>query len=347
MGTRVLDQSVTAHASDSTNPHATDLANLGAGTIAEFNAHVSDGDFDDDGDARTPSSHAASHVAGDVIQSATSAQAGLATAAQVTAQEAATAALVAVNAGDVREAMASSTALGGDERHVAVNTNGGIVTVTLPAIAALTVDRVVIWDEGADGTGNAGTNGIVIATNGAEKINGSGDDLHIHSDNGFAVLELNADKDEWAITGAQGLMNSIRWPVLLFARTTVTPAQIRALSGSPITLVGSPVAGHILVPIRVVFYLDWGSAQHGVAGKGDLVVEYASGVDLLTQQGNGFIDSAGDAIRLCGIGSAAIQDLAVVDNEAIQLTNDAADFDGAGDSPLIVDVFYYLQESPL
>lgn len=49
------------HVADTTNPHATDLGNLGTGTLAELNAVVTDATLDDASAARTPLSHAASH----------------------------------------------------------------------------------------------------------------------------------------------------------------------------------------------------------------------------------------------------------------------------------------------
>lgn len=51
------DSELAVHTGDTANPHATDIGNLGAGTLAELNAKVSDATLDDAGAARTPSSH--------------------------------------------------------------------------------------------------------------------------------------------------------------------------------------------------------------------------------------------------------------------------------------------------
>lgn len=46
------------------NPHATDVGNLGSGTLAELNAAITDATLDDSGDSRPPTSHASSHQNG-------------------------------------------------------------------------------------------------------------------------------------------------------------------------------------------------------------------------------------------------------------------------------------------
>lgn len=69
------------------NPHATDIGNLGSGTLSELNTVLSDATLIDTGDsrlsdARTPTSHASAHTNGtDDIQSATASQKGLMTTA--------------------------------------------------------------------------------------------------------------------------------------------------------------------------------------------------------------------------------------------------------------------------
>lgn len=79
-----------AHRVDTANPHATDIENLGAGTLAELNSAVSDATLIDTGDARLsdtrdPNNHASEHTDGtDDIQSATGAVKGLLTSATQT-----------------------------------------------------------------------------------------------------------------------------------------------------------------------------------------------------------------------------------------------------------------------
>ena len=76
---------IDTHISDTANPHATDIENLGSGTLAELNAAITDATLDANTGPRPPTSHASNHTDGtDDIQNATAAQKGLATAAQIT-----------------------------------------------------------------------------------------------------------------------------------------------------------------------------------------------------------------------------------------------------------------------
>jgi hypothetical protein len=56
--------SLAGHTSDTGNPHGTDLGNLGAGTLADLNAAVTDATLDDAGDPRDPTAHASTHATG-------------------------------------------------------------------------------------------------------------------------------------------------------------------------------------------------------------------------------------------------------------------------------------------
>lgn len=77
------------HIIDLANPHATDIGNLGSGTLAELNSALTDATLDDSSDPRDPNVHASTHTNGtDDIQNATNAVKGLATAAQITDLEA-------------------------------------------------------------------------------------------------------------------------------------------------------------------------------------------------------------------------------------------------------------------
>jgi hypothetical protein len=62
-----------SHIADTANPHATDIENLGSGTLAELNAAVTDATLDTSSASRTPTSHASSHQNGgsDEIATAT------------------------------------------------------------------------------------------------------------------------------------------------------------------------------------------------------------------------------------------------------------------------------------
>jgi hypothetical protein len=68
-GKLIKDGGVTAtavgtHLTDTANPHATSLVNIGSGTLAQLNTAISDATVDDASDPRTPTAHAASHENG-------------------------------------------------------------------------------------------------------------------------------------------------------------------------------------------------------------------------------------------------------------------------------------------
>jgi len=58
--------SLSSHLGDLANPHATDVGNLGAGTLADLNLVVTDATLDDVSGARIPLAHAATHENGGV-----------------------------------------------------------------------------------------------------------------------------------------------------------------------------------------------------------------------------------------------------------------------------------------
>ena len=59
-----LDSDLTSHINDTNNPHATDVGNLGSGTLSELNSIITDATLDDSGDSRTPTAHASTHISG-------------------------------------------------------------------------------------------------------------------------------------------------------------------------------------------------------------------------------------------------------------------------------------------
>ena len=63
-GTIADPAAVDAHIADTANPHGTEVANLGSGTLAELNAAVTDANLDDSGDSRTPNGSATGDLTG-------------------------------------------------------------------------------------------------------------------------------------------------------------------------------------------------------------------------------------------------------------------------------------------
>ncbi len=63
VGTNTHDN-IDTHIADTANPHATDIENLGSGTLAELNSAISNATLDDSSSTRTPSAHASAHQNG-------------------------------------------------------------------------------------------------------------------------------------------------------------------------------------------------------------------------------------------------------------------------------------------
>ncbi len=82
LATKADTSALTAHTSATANPHATSIANLGAGTLAQLNVALTGATLDEAGTARPPTTHASDHVGGsDPIPNATAGTAGLMPAA--------------------------------------------------------------------------------------------------------------------------------------------------------------------------------------------------------------------------------------------------------------------------
>lgn len=58
------DSDLQNHINNTTNPHNTDIGNLGSGTLAELNSIITDATLDDSSDSRDPNTHASTHENG-------------------------------------------------------------------------------------------------------------------------------------------------------------------------------------------------------------------------------------------------------------------------------------------
>jgi len=152
-----------AHISDVANPHATDIENLGAGTLAELNAAISDATLIDTGDARlsdsrAPTNHAAEHTDGtDDIQDATAVQKGLMTAAYGTKLDGIEAAADVTDATNVAAAgaiMAAFYAAKGDLITASADDTPIILSVGADGeVLTAQADGTVGWEAAAGGGG--------------------------------------------------------------------------------------------------------------------------------------------------------------------------------------------------
>ena len=127
-----------------------------------------------------------------------------------------------------------------------------------------------------------------------------------------------------------------------YAEVTISSAQVLALFGTPITLVASPGAGKVLVPLRCAIVLDFVEAAYaGIAAGEDLAIRYtnAAGVICLTVEATGFLDQASDQIRLGAIDAAAAAAIVPVAASPLVLHMTTGDVI-TGDSPLRVKLWY-------
>lgn len=76
---------IDSHLASTANPHATDIGNLGSGTLAELNIAITDATLDDSSSSRTPTAHATSHESGggDIVAHQNLSGAGTNTHAQI------------------------------------------------------------------------------------------------------------------------------------------------------------------------------------------------------------------------------------------------------------------------
>lgn len=129
---------------------------------------------------------------------------------------------------------------------------------------------------------------------------------------------------------------------------TIATAAVRTLNATPVTVVPAPGAGKFIEVDSIRVMLDYGTAAYdGVAGSGeDLAFKYtnASGAKVVTDiAGSGFGDASADAQRLTrGIAVTPALNAAVV---AHILSGEW--YAAAGDSPLLVEVFYRVRTAQL
>lgn len=135
------------------------------------------------------------------------------------------------------------------------------------------------------------------------------------------------------------------------ARVSITPAEIRALRATQITLVAAPGATKFLEFVSAHLWLDFGAVAHDAptnAGD-DLAIRYTDGNGQVvgSQEATGFINAAADAHRIIKAGAApvaTVADVVPVANAALVLDNiGAAEYAGTGDSPLVVDILYLVR----
>lgn len=130
--------------------------------------------------------------------------------------------------------------------------------------------------------------------------------------------------------------------------TTITSTQVRTLNATPVSVVPAPGAGFFVEVDSVRVMLDYNSAAYdGVAGSGeDLSFKYtnASGAKVTGDiAGSGFGDATSDQQRLVrGVAVTPVSNAAIVAHIL-----SAEWYAAAGNSPLLVEVFYRVRRAQL
>jgi len=137
---------------------------------------------------------------------------------------------------------------------------------------------------------------------------------------------------------------------LYSATVAVSNAEIKALNGTPKTLVAAPGAGYFIEFVSAVLILDYGS-EALTETDDNLVIEYATGGGDVTAsiECTGFIDATADQMALVVAATLPTDAAADIVNNALQLYNPNDEFAGnaSADTTLSVRVNYYVHASGL
>lgn len=128
-------------------------------------------------------------------------------------------------------------------------------------------------------------------------------------------------------------------PVAVFGTTvTLTAVNLKALVGTPITLIAAQGANTIIEFVSAIFMLKFGSEVLAESAD-NLVIEYTGGTDISGAiEMTGFIDSGADISMFVANTHATDQILTGVINEGIQLLNTDGDFTGNSSNDATMDV---------
>ena len=129
---------------------------------------------------------------------------------------------------------------------------------------------------------------------------------------------------------------------LNFADVQLTNAQMLALRATPVTLVPAPGAGWAIVPDKVHMFFDRAAAYTETAD--NLVIEYASGADIMTVETTGFIDQATDQVRLQAPAYTTL--FTPVANSGVRIANSGDGEFGGGNAANTVSIRVYYHVVP-
>lgn len=115
-------------------------------------------------------------------------------------------------------------------------------------------------------------------------------------------------------------------------RVTLTTAEVKALNSTPIEIIPAPGAGKLILGLVYCTYLDFNSAAY--VGSPTMSIEYSGGASLVTIANNILLAVA----DYQDTGGLVTPKGAPVLNTAVDISASADPT--AGDSPLVVDIWY-------
>lgn len=137
-------------------------------------------------------------------------------------------------------------------------------------------------------------------------------------------------------------------PLVKRSLTALSNAQLQALAATPVQVVAAPVAGKFIQVLGWRFRLIFGTvAIDDAAADGNLILKYAGGSTIDVMEADGLIDAAATTQGLSGNLTELIVAETGIDNTAVQISNDGAEYTvvGGGDATAEVEVFYRILDS--
>lgn len=137
-------------------------------------------------------------------------------------------------------------------------------------------------------------------------------------------------------------------PLIKRSLTALSLANLQALAGTPIQVVAAPGAGKFIQVLgwrfRTIFVT---TAIDDAAGDGNLILKYAAGSTIDVMEADGLVDAAATTQGISGNLTELLVAETAIDNIAIQISNDGAEYTivGVGDSTAEVEVFYRILDT--